>query len=155
LLLAIDNCEQVIDAVAALTKTLLRACPELKILTTSREPLGIGGEAALRVPPLAAGSGPSVLIAGSSRIRRGDVVHPTSDLLGAGFLADRRQHGGGSPDLRVARLVARGMTNKAIASQRVIAQRTARGHVEHVLAKLGFTSRAQIAAWVVEHGSHG
>ncbi|MDV7242714.1 MULTISPECIES: LuxR C-terminal-related transcriptional regulator [Rhodococcus] len=47
------------------------------------------------------------------------------------------------------------MTNKAIASQRVIAQRTARGHVEHELAKLGFTSRAQIAAWVVEHGSHG
>ncbi|AWK72950.1 LuxR family transcriptional regulator [Rhodococcus oxybenzonivorans] len=54
LLLVIDNCEQVIDAVAALAKTLLRACPELKILTTSREPLGIGGEAALRVPPLAA-----------------------------------------------------------------------------------------------------
>lgn len=51
LLLVIDNCEQVIDAVAALAKTLLRACPELKILTTSREPLGIGGEAALRVPP--------------------------------------------------------------------------------------------------------
>ncbi|WP_213571843.1 LuxR C-terminal-related transcriptional regulator [Rhodococcus sp. USK13] len=47
------------------------------------------------------------------------------------------------------------MTNKAIASELVIAQRTARGHVEHELAKLGFTSCAQIAAWVVEHGSHG
>ncbi|KXF52893.1 protein kinase [Rhodococcus sp. SC4] len=50
----------------------------------------------------------------------------------------------------VAALVARGLTNKAIAAELVIAQRTAQGHVEHVLAKLGFTSRAQIAAWVVD-----
>ncbi|MFD9667291.1 ATP-binding protein [Rhodococcus sp. NPDC059968] len=53
---------------------------------------------------------------------------------------------------QVAGLVAEGLTNKAIAAQLVISQRTAQGHVEHVLAKLGFTSRAQIAAWVVEHG---
>ncbi|MEU2006377.1 protein kinase [Rhodococcus sp. NPDC019627] len=53
---------------------------------------------------------------------------------------------------QVAGLVAQGMTNKAIAEKLVISQRTAQGHVEHVLAKLGFTSRAQIAAWVVEQG---
>ncbi|QSE85251.1 LuxR family transcriptional regulator [Rhodococcus koreensis] len=52
----------------------------------------------------------------------------------------------------VAGLIAQGLTNKAIAGELVIAQRTAQGHVEHVLAKLGFTSRAQIAAWVVEQG---
>ncbi|MGW4335900.1 protein kinase domain-containing protein [Rhodococcus koreensis] len=51
---------------------------------------------------------------------------------------------------QVANLVAQGLTNKAIATKLVISQRTAQGHVEHVLAKLGFTSRAQIAAWVVE-----
>lgn len=51
---------------------------------------------------------------------------------------------------QVAELVAEGMTNRAIAEKLVISQRTAQGHVEHVLAKLGFTSRAQIAAWVVE-----
>ncbi|MFC7451155.1 protein kinase domain-containing protein [Rhodococcus daqingensis] len=51
---------------------------------------------------------------------------------------------------QVADLVAEGLTNKAIASHLVISQRTVEGHVEHVLAKLGFTSRAQIAAWVVE-----
>ncbi len=51
---------------------------------------------------------------------------------------------------QVADLVAQGLTNKAIAAKLVISQRTAQGHVEHVLAKLGFTSRAQIAAWVVE-----
>ncbi|RVW00992.1 LuxR family transcriptional regulator [Rhodococcus spongiicola] len=52
----------------------------------------------------------------------------------------------------VAELVARGMTNKAIADQLVISQRTAQGHVEHILAKLAFNSRTQIAAWVIEQG---
>ncbi|WP_245667359.1 ATP-binding protein [Actinomadura macra] len=47
----------------------------------------------------------------------------------------------------VAELVAQGMTNKRIAAALVIAPRTAEGHVEHILTKLGFTSRAQIAAW--------
>ncbi|GAA4483494.1 LuxR family transcriptional regulator [Rhodococcus olei] len=49
---------------------------------------------------------------------------------------------------QVADLVAQGLTNRAIAEQLGIAHRTAQGHVEHVLAKLGFTTRAQIAAWV-------
>jgi predicted ATPase/DNA-binding CsgD family transcriptional regulator len=53
-------------------------------------------------------------------------------------------------EFEVARLVARGLTNKQIAGALVISQRTAEGHVEHVLGKLGFTSRAQIAAWVTE-----
>lgn len=48
----------------------------------------------------------------------------------------------------VASLVAEGLTNKGIADRLVISPRTAQGHVEHVLVKLGFTSRAQIAAWV-------
>ncbi len=51
---------------------------------------------------------------------------------------------------QVAELIADGLTNKAIAARLVIAQRTAQGHVEHILTKLGFTSRAQVAAWVVE-----
>ncbi|WFR73806.1 LuxR family transcriptional regulator [Prescottella defluvii] len=51
---------------------------------------------------------------------------------------------------QVAALVARGLTNREIASELVIAQRTAEGHVENVLTKLGFGSRAQIAAWVAE-----
>ncbi|MBB5780474.1 LuxR C-terminal-related transcriptional regulator [Nonomuraea jabiensis] len=55
-------------------------------------------------------------------------------------------------EMEIARLVAQGMTNKAIASALVIAQRTAEGHVEHILTKLGFNSRAQIAAWVSEQG---
>ncbi|MFD8249624.1 protein kinase [Nocardia sp. NPDC059691] len=50
----------------------------------------------------------------------------------------------------VADLVADGLTNRAIAARLSISQRTAQGHVEHILTKLGFTSRAQIAAWVAE-----
>ncbi|MBC2637805.1 MULTISPECIES: protein kinase domain-containing protein [unclassified Rhodococcus (in: high G+C Gram-positive bacteria)] len=53
LLLVFDNCEQVVDAAAELSATLLRSCPRLRILATSREPLGIEGETVLSVPPLA------------------------------------------------------------------------------------------------------
>jgi non-specific serine/threonine protein kinase len=45
---------------------------------------------------------------------------------------------------QVADLIARALTNKRIAAQLVISQRTAQGRVEHILTKLGFTSRAQI-----------
>jgi predicted ATPase/DNA-binding CsgD family transcriptional regulator len=53
-------------------------------------------------------------------------------------------------ELEIAELVAEGLTNKEIASRLTIARRTAEGHVENILAKFGFTSRAQIAAWVAE-----
>jgi len=51
-LLVLDNCEQLIGAVADLAETLLRSCPELRILITSRQALRLGGEAALAVQPL-------------------------------------------------------------------------------------------------------
>ncbi|RZL75857.1 MAG: tetratricopeptide repeat protein [Rhodococcus sp. (in: high G+C Gram-positive bacteria)] len=53
LLLVLDNCEHMVDAVAELAGPLLHTCPRLRILATSREPLNLGGEAVLRVPPLA------------------------------------------------------------------------------------------------------
>jgi DNA-binding CsgD family transcriptional regulator len=58
-------------------------------------------------------------------------------------------------ETEIAKLVARGMSNKEIAASLVIAQRTAEGHVEHILAKLGFTSRTQIAAWVTDQTPAG
>ncbi|MEU0540502.1 LuxR C-terminal-related transcriptional regulator [Nocardia sp. NPDC005978] len=51
----------------------------------------------------------------------------------------------------VARLVAAGHSNKRIAADLVISIRTAETHVEHILTKLGFTSRTQVAAWAHEH----
>jgi len=52
---------------------------------------------------------------------------------------------------QIAELVAAGLSNRDIAGRLVVSQRTAEGHVEHILTKLGFSSRAQIAAWVVEN----
>jgi predicted ATPase/DNA-binding NarL/FixJ family response regulator len=49
---------------------------------------------------------------------------------------------------QVADLVADGLSNKEIAANLVISRRTAEGHVERILIKLNFTSRAQLAAWV-------
>lgn len=51
---------------------------------------------------------------------------------------------------QVAELIAQGLGNKQIATRLVMSQRTAQGHVEHILTELGFTSRVQIAAWVVD-----
>ncbi|ASU78268.1 LuxR family transcriptional regulator [Actinopolyspora erythraea] len=55
-----------------------------------------------------------------------------------------------SREREIAQLVAQGRTNKEIAEQLVIALRTVEGHVQHILTKLDFTSRAQIAGWVAE-----
>jgi predicted ATPase/DNA-binding CsgD family transcriptional regulator len=58
-------------------------------------------------------------------------------------------------ELEIADLIAQGLSNKEIASAVVISQRTAEGHVEHILTKLGFTSRAQVAAWAVQRAHRG
>jgi non-specific serine/threonine protein kinase len=55
----------------------------------------------------------------------------------------------------VARLVSRGLSNRDIADKLVISKRTSDSHVEHILAKLGFTSRAEIAGWVAEREPGG
>lgn len=47
----------------------------------------------------------------------------------------------------VAALVAEGLTNRAIAERLVVSERTVEGHVAHTLAKLGFTTRSQVATW--------
>lgn len=56
-------------------------------------------------------------------------------------------------ELEVAALVESGLSNREIAERLVIAKRTADGHLERILAKLGFSSRAQIAAWMARRVS--
>ena len=55
-------------------------------------------------------------------------------------------------EFEVARLVADGLTNGAIGEALHLSPRTVGAHVEHILAKLGFTRRAEIAAWVASMG---
>ena len=71
-----------------------------------------------------------------------------------GALVARLDPGGRPPALsdreaEVAKLVAEGFTNRQIAERLVISERTAQNHVQHILTKLGFSSRSQIAAWSV------
>jgi predicted ATPase/DNA-binding NarL/FixJ family response regulator len=51
-LLLLDNCEHVVGAVAELTRAVLAACPQVRVLATSREPLGVPGEVTWRATPL-------------------------------------------------------------------------------------------------------
>ncbi|HLV80367.1 MAG TPA: tetratricopeptide repeat protein [Chthonomonadaceae bacterium] len=52
LLLVLDNCEHLVEACAELARTLLQACPHLRVLATSRQKLGLMGEVVWQAPPL-------------------------------------------------------------------------------------------------------
>ncbi len=68
ILIVLDNCEHLIDACAKTADAILRRCPRVHLIATSREPLGIGGEALYRVPSLSlpGSSDSGVAAAGSS-----------------------------------------------------------------------------------------
>jgi len=51
-LIVLDNCEHLIGGCAKTADAILRRCPKVRLVVTSREPLGIGGETIYRVPPL-------------------------------------------------------------------------------------------------------
>jgi DNA-binding CsgD family transcriptional regulator/tetratricopeptide (TPR) repeat protein len=76
-----------------------------------------------------------------------------------GQLRTRLPAADGSPlsprELEVARLVARGLTNKQIGGALFVSERTAENHVQHILIKLGFSNRSQIAAWLATEASAG
>jgi non-specific serine/threonine protein kinase len=65
----------------------------------------------------------------------------------AGRLTSREQE--------VALRIAEGKSNREIADALVVGERTVEGHVSNILAKLGFRSRAQISAWVIQQGLAG
>ena len=90
--------------------------------------------------------------------RFGDLDDVIDFVLG---VADDRRRAGrtdvGTPlskrELEVAELIESGLSNREIAERLVISKRTADGHVERILAKLGFSSRAQVAAWMARRAS--
>ncbi|OBF70938.1 transcriptional regulator [Mycobacterium sp. 852002-51613_SCH5001154] len=72
MLILLDNCEHLLDASVALTDELLKACPRLTILATSREPLGVPGEFGWRVPSLGLADEAVELFADRARRTRPD-----------------------------------------------------------------------------------
>ena len=74
MLLVLDNCEHLLDACGAIVVELLGACPQLTIVTTSREPLGVPGELSWRVPSLSVADEAVELFADRARRARPDFV---------------------------------------------------------------------------------
>jgi predicted ATPase/DNA-binding XRE family transcriptional regulator len=74
LLLVLDNCEHVVQAVAKAASWLLQKCPQLAILATSREPLRVPGEAIVQVEPLTCGESAALFEARASA-SAGTVLH--------------------------------------------------------------------------------
>jgi predicted ATPase/DNA-binding CsgD family transcriptional regulator len=68
-----------------------------------------------------------------------------------GGKATRKAGGLSKRELEVAGLVAHGLTSRVIAERLFLSERTVESHLEHILTKLGFTSRTQVAGWVAEH----
>jgi DNA-binding CsgD family transcriptional regulator len=109
-----------------------RPDPATRLATEARE----AAEAAGSVP-LAAAAG-SILTRARSRSRPDDPWAPLT-----------------AREVEVAVLVARGLTDGAIAEELGCAPKTVTSHVEHILAKLGASRRAEIAAWAAARGAGG
>jgi DNA-binding CsgD family transcriptional regulator len=76
-------------------------------------------------------------------------------LAAAGHRVPRRREGPAgltTREVEVLRLVARGLSNKAIAERLVISPKTVGNHVEHIYAKLGVSTRAAAGFFATEHG---
>jgi len=74
--LVLDNCEHLVDAVAALAESLLHACPGLRVLATSREPLGIAGEVLHPVDALAPADAMRLFADRAAAVRPGFALTP-------------------------------------------------------------------------------
>ncbi|MPY92835.1 MAG: AfsR/SARP family transcriptional regulator [Acidimicrobiia bacterium] len=83
-LLVVDNCEHVVGESARVVEALLRACPGLTVLATSREPLGVPGEVAWAVPPLREEEAVQLFAERATAHRSGFALDGTS----AGVVAD-------------------------------------------------------------------
>ena len=89
LLLVLDNCEHLVGACAELVQGLLRAGPKVRVLATSREVLGVAGEAVWPVPPLAVPAAGADLAVGAGATLAGPEVHGAAPEVLAGYDAVR------------------------------------------------------------------
>jgi len=120
---------QRLDAVYQLARTRVlagRACHQLGDEEGARLEVAAARKEFIRL-----GANHDLAILDDAAARHEDVSHPLSKR-----------------EFEVAELVAAGLSNKAIATQLFLSERTAESHVKHICDKLGFNSRAQVAAWV-------
>jgi HD-GYP domain-containing protein (c-di-GMP phosphodiesterase class II) len=90
-------------------------------------------------------------------VRSGRLDGPAMDavLAAAGHRVPRRREGPAgltAREIEVLRLLARGLTAKAIAQELVISRKTAANHIQHIYAKAGVANRAQASLFAVRHG---
>jgi predicted ATPase/DNA-binding CsgD family transcriptional regulator len=78
-LVCLDNCEHLLEASAELVDTMLRTCPEVSVLATSREPLGVAGEMVWRVPSLQEEEAVALFVDRASRVRPWFTLDPTNE----------------------------------------------------------------------------
>ena len=115
LLMVLDNCEHLLDASAELVVALLGGAPGLTVLATSREPIGVAGEATWRVPSLSVADAAIELFADRARLAQ------------TGFTISSDNAGGGGRDLRPSRRDAVGHRAGGGAGAGVVAGRDPRG----------------------------
>ena len=125
LLLLLDNCERVAEPCAELVGSLLELCPTLRVLVTSRQPLGLAGEVVWRVPGLAMPSGEASVDAAAST----DAVKLLADRAAAAVPG----HGLQATDAALAAAVCRRVDGLPLA-------------IELVAARLASTSLSEIAS---------
>ncbi|GAA1185977.1 BTAD domain-containing putative transcriptional regulator [Pseudonocardia alaniniphila] len=114
LILVLDNCEHLVDGVAVLAETLLGACPLLRVLATSREPLGVPGEVLHPVEALAPVDAVQLFVDRATAVRPGFGLGP--DVESAVTEICRRLDGQPLPiELAAARL--RSLTPTEIAAR--------------------------------------
>jgi non-specific serine/threonine protein kinase len=80
-LLVLDNCEHVLDSAAQVTAVLLRGCPALRVVATSREPLAVDGEVVWTVDPLGADAAIRLFVERARQRRAGYVPGPDEDAV--------------------------------------------------------------------------
>jgi DNA-binding NarL/FixJ family response regulator len=102
----------------------------------------------LQVPPVAAVLATASVLVGFALFSR---LLPSGS--GQGLTSVSAPYGGLSRrEVEIAKLVAEGLHNKEIGQRLFISERTVDNHVQHILNKLGYNSRAQIAAWAATAG---
>ena len=138
---------------------LLAAAETLREATGVNRPAARGADQERTVAALRSTLGPDAFARAWEAGRRlpldeivADALTPAEPAAPQTPPSDKRSGPLTRREREVAALIARGLTNRQIAEELFIAERTADTHVEHILAKLGLGSRTQVATWVVEQG---